>query len=192
MSDLLRTFLSDIPNLSPEDRDALCSHLVTETYAAGRILQEEGKVPHHCFFVLKGCIRQYRMVEGEDRTMEFYAEDHGVVSSACYVDQRPSDFNLICVEETVCLVGELERDQQLYAQFPVLEQVTRVMMEREWHRTQTDFAAFVAASPEQRYLQLLEARPGLFQRAPLHQIASYLGMTPESLSRIRKRLAQRS
>lgn len=79
----------------------------------------------------------------------------------------------------------------MYTRFPKLLEITRNIMEQDFGKTQEAFSRFISASPEERYLQLMESRPELFQRVPQHQIASYLGMTAESLSRIRKRTAKK-
>src|SRR5690606_9183547 len=95
---------------------------------------------------------------------------------------------LTSVEDSVLLIGDPEKDQKVYAQFPILENLTRRMTELDFGKTQNSFARFITSSPKERYLNLLRERPGLIQRVPQTIIASYLGITPESLSRIRRRI----
>jgi len=87
------------------------------------------------------------------------------------------------------IVGNFHLEQAMYEQFPKLQAITRSMMEHDFGRTQEALARFITSSPEERYVHLLTTRPELVQRVPQHQLASYLGVTPESLSRIRKRMA---
>ena len=86
------------------------------------------------------------------------------------------------------MVGDPEKDKDLYAAFPALASITRNMIEQDLGRTKSSFAKFRTSSPEERYLGLLEERPELPQRVPQNILASYLGMTPESLSRIKRRI----
>jgi len=79
-------------------------------------------------------------------------------------------------------------EQDMYDAYPELANMTRMMMTQNIGAIQDDFARFMASSPEERYSQLQQKRPGLVDRVPQHQLASYLGITPESLSRIKRRL----
>jgi CRP-like cAMP-binding protein len=151
------------------------------------VLLEEGEQCNECYFILKGCIRSYCIVEGDEKTTEFYTEEM-VVSPSCYGKNTPSDLYLECIEETIATVGTPEMEAEGYEMNPQLLTLTRVMGEVIMSKYQDTIAEFKLTSPEQRYLNLLKNRPDLLQRAPQHQIASYLGIKPESLSRIRKRI----
>lgn len=190
MEDILLKFLSKFPEMSEEKRTLIAENLKTEEFKKGTYLIKEGKIPNKCYFVLEGLVRQYYIVDGIEKTTEFYTE-HSAVTSSGYFNQTPVDYYLECLENTVLIVGQPNEDVKMIEEFPVLEQITRVMMEEEWDKTKEKHAAFITSSPEKRYLNLLETRPKLFNRMPQHQIASYLGITPESLSRIRKRLIEK-
>ncbi|GEN10050.1 hypothetical protein MFU01_50870 [Myxococcus fulvus] len=84
-----------------------------------------------------------------------------------------------------------ERESDLYARFPRFESISRRAMEQVLAEQQDRLTSYVIDTPEQRYLRLLATRPDLLQRIPQYQLASYVGVKPESLSRIRKRLASR-
>ena len=85
------------------------------------------------------------------------------------------------------IVSTPERDAEVYKSFPILAGITRKMMEEDFGKTQDDFSKFITSSPEERYMNIIKERPKLLQRVSQLHIASYLGITPESLSRIRKR-----
>jgi hypothetical protein len=89
------------------------------------------------------------------------------------------------------VVGNRNKEDALYKQFPKLESISRKVMEKIFSEQQEIMAAYLNDTPEQRYLKLLEKRPDLFQIVPQFQIASYIGVKPESLSRIRKRLLRK-
>lgn len=189
---LLRHFLDRFSVLTEEDKAGLTKQLVVKSYTKGTMLQEEGKVPKHCYYILQGCVRQYQIIDGLEKTTEFYTPEHGTVSPECYATEKPSYFFLECTEDTVLLVGDRERDRKLYADYPVLSRVIMEVMEAEWLKVQQNLTHFKLSSPLERYTNLLDQRSDLLQRVPSHQIASYLGITAESLSRIRKRITQRS
>ena len=137
--------------------------------------------------MLQGCVRQYYLIDGEEKTTAFFTERQAVAATN-FIDQTPSKYYLACVEDAKVIVGKIHQDEEMYKQFPKLVTITRVMIEQDFNNTREDFASFITSSPEKRYLDLLDTRPDLLNRVPQHQIASYLGITPESLSRIRKRI----
>ena len=86
------------------------------------------------------------------------------------------------------VVGALEIEQDMYSKYTQLEIMTRKMIEQNLGKVQEEFSTFIASTPEERFMTLLLERPQLIDRVPQHQLASYLGITPESLSRIKKRM----
>ena len=184
-------FLKSFPGLSDEAVDQLVEMIPVIAPQKGTILLEEGKLQKECYFVLKGLVRQYQMIDGTERTTDFYTESNGTVSSAHYSDQTPSTFNLVCDEDCLLIAGNLEIDEAHYAQFPELMAITKKMLETDLNQAKMNHSAYILSSPKERYLHFLETRKDLDNRVPLHQIASYLGITPESLSRIRKRIVEK-
>lgn len=185
----LIAFLSGFPELEADKIETIARMIPVIAPVKGTVLVKEGEVPRECYFVLKGMVRQYCIVDGVERTTEFYTESKGTVSSDHYTRQTPSDCYLECAEDCLLIAGNMEIDEVNYEQFPELRNITRSMLENDLNQTKKVLSGYILSSPKERYLQLLETRPELLNRAPLHQIASYLGMTPESLSRIRKRIA---
>lgn len=184
----LITFLSGFPNLQDRTILQLAEMIPVIAPTKGTILLEENKVPKACYFVLQGLVRQYQFIDGVERTTEFYTESNGTVSSVHYTDQSPSTFYLECMEDCLLIAGNLEIDEVHFKQFPELLEITKKMMENDLNKAKLDHTSFILSSPKERYLRFLKTRPDVSSRVPLHQIASYLGMTPESLSRIRKRI----
>jgi len=156
-------------------------------YKKGTVLLEAGQISNECYFILKGCIRSYYIKDGEEKTTEFYTEEQAITPSA-YGKKIPSEYYIECVEDTIAGIGTPEMEVEIYQKFPQLESLNRALAEAVMTKYQDTFAEFKMASPEERYLNLLKNRPDLIQRVPQHQIASYLGIKPESLSRIRKRI----
>lgn len=185
---IIETFLQQFTVLTEAERHEIGAKLNVQQFKKRTILQEIGKIPKHCFFVLEGCVRQYEIIEGVEKVTDFYTEKHAVISSQSYAEQVPSDFFLECVEDSYLLVGEPEHDQKMIVEFPILREITFQVMEDDWLRVKANLSAFKLSSPEERYTTFLEKRADLMNRVSNAQIASYLGIRPESLSRIRKRL----
>lgn len=190
MEVLINQFLAQFPVLSDTDRKQLAAKLNVKKFKRKTVLQEQDKIPKNCFFVLQGCIRQYHVINGINKTTEFYTETHPVVSSEAYTRMIPSDYYLECVEDSILLVGEQALDEKLVKEFPALQDIMVEITEKEWHKTKEQFNTFKLLSPKERYLHFLENRKDLLNRVPNTQIANYLGITAESLSRIRKRITK--
>lgn len=173
---------------SEEERKEIAALIPIREAKKGELLMEEGEIYSRCYFVLKGLVRQYYVLDGEEKTTAFFIENQTVASFTHYTMQKPSDHYLACVEDSILVVGAFDVEPVMFEKYPALEKLTRIMMGEDMAKTQDRLSAFVTSSPEKRYLDFLENRPELVQRVPLHQIASYLGITAESLSRIRKRL----
>lgn len=181
-------FLSEFPSLSSEAVAKLSEMIPVIAPKKGAVLMREGEVPEECYFVLKGLVRQYQFVDGTERTTAFYTEANGTISSTHYSEQTPATFYLECMEDCLLIAGNMELDEKHFEEFPALLQITKQMLESDLNKSKDTYEKFILSSPKERYLHFLETRPDLMNRAPLHQIASFLGMTPESLSRIRKRI----
>ncbi len=138
---------------------------------------------------MKGCIRQYAIdEEGKEVTSNFYTEEQAIVVFNHHKEDKCSDYTFTCLEDSLLVVGDLNTEKDMYDKYNQLESMTRRMMEENFGEVQEEFAAFIASTPEERFKALLLKRPHLIDRVPQHQLASYLGITPESLSRIKKRV----
>lgn len=188
MKDALIKFLSKIDSLTSREIKELADLMTVKEIKKNTTIVKQGQICNLCYFVLKGCLRQYVVLEGVEKTTAFYTEVEAVNFFTSFTTKTASESYLIALEDSILLVGNPESEADMYKSFPKLEQVVRRMMEQDFGKTQDSFARFITSTPEERYLNLLKDRPQLAQRVPQHQLASYLGITPESLSRIRKRI----
>ncbi len=189
MKHLLLQYMTRLTSLSKVEQQAILDEILVEEYSKGTTLLKQGGVPGNCYFVLKGCVRQHAVdVMGRDITSNFYTEEQAISIFNAHKPDKSSEYTLTCLEDCVLVVGRLDTEKEMYAKYTQLETMTRRMIEESFGQVQEEFAAFIASSPEDRLKTLLHKRPGLIERVPQHQLASYLGMTPESLSRIKKRI----
>jgi len=177
--------------LTSEEASAFAECIPIKSFKKGNVLLREGQVSRDSYFVIEGCIRKYYIIDGEERTTEFYVEDESVASLQSYQNKTPANHYFECVEDCRLAVLNYEKEQELFKRVPKYEALCRMSMENDFGEQQEALAKFITSSPEERYKNLLETRPDLLQRVPQYHLASYLGVKPESLSRIRKRLAKK-
>lgn len=191
MKGILFKYLAKYTSFSEEEQRMIASEIRVDEYKKGTIPLWQGDVPTKCYFVLKGCIRQYAVdALGREVTGNFYAEEQAVVIYNEHSENKTSKYTLTFLEDCVLVVGDLATINDTYNKYPQLESMTNRMTVEIFGSVQEDFANFIASSPEERFKSLLHKRPGLIDRVPQHQLASFLGVTPESLSRIKKRISR--
>jgi len=177
--------------LSEAEAQVILENIQFKAYKKGDILLREGQISNLCYFNMKGCVRQYYLIDGEEKTTNFYTEGQPISPNEGAFKKKPSKFYLSCVEDCILSVGTPEDELRFFQKYPQFEMVCRIAVEDELGKSQHDFAAFMLSNPEERYMNLIKTRPELIERVPQYQLASYLGIKPESLSRIRKRIMLR-
>lgn len=187
MKNILLDFISKYVSLTEDEQNAIMSLDIFRSVKKGTTLLEEGQKSKDSYFVLKGCIRTYYVRDGEEKTTAFYTE-MDVLTPPCVISKTPSEYYVSCIEDTILTVSNSDMEVEVNGKFPKFEIMCRLLSEELLAKKQIDFDAFKTSSPEQRYLNLLQLRPDLIQRVPQHQLASYLGITPQSLSRLRARI----
>lgn len=190
MENILFDFLAKYISLSEDEKGAMLSLDIFRTYKKGTILLKEGQHSVEGYFVLKGCIRTFYNIEGEEKTTEFYTEMEGLTPN-CVLSKQPSEYFISCVEDSILTVSNPDMELEIFEKFPKFETLCRILSEQLLAKSQSSFDEFKTSSPEKRYLNLLQNRPDLLQRVPQHQLASYLGIRPQSLSRMRTRLIEK-
>jgi CRP-like cAMP-binding protein len=160
---------------------------------AQTILLQEGQVAKKAFMVEKGCLRACFNNNGKDITFQFFFENEFVASGESFRKNTPSFFTLETIEPSVLhwiykkdldkLVSDLNQLPEWRAN------LGNIVVERQWQYI-NHLLSFIRDTPQQRYLNLLHEKPHIVQRVPLQYIATYLGITPVSLSRIRKRIGR--
>ncbi|GAA5224780.1 Crp/Fnr family transcriptional regulator [Membranihabitans marinus] len=190
MENEILDYLSEFITLNEEERNALLQCISIKTFPKGSILIREGDLATHSYFVIEGCIRQYYIEDGIEKTTHFYTENQSTPSYFVKEKKTTAQHFLACTEKTKAAVCNAPDEMAFFKDNPRLESLSRMLTEQDFVDSQEAFAKFVKSTPEERYKDLLKNRPDLINRVPQYQLASYLGIKPESLSRIRKRLAK--
>lgn len=187
---VLVDYISTIAPLSEAEIEQIFEMIKIRSYKKNKVLLREGQTGHTCYFVLQGCIRQYYLMDGVEKTTNFFTEGMPITSTFVF-DNKGSMFFLVCSEDSILVEGNQAEEHLFFEQMPRMETLNRMGVEMELQKNQEAFAQFIMLGPEERYLNLLNNRPDLLDRVPQYQLASYLGITPESLSRIRKRIIKK-
>ena len=184
---ILFDFISKYMILSEEEKQAIIDLDTFSVVKKDTILLKEGQTSNKSYLVLKGCLRIFYIIEGEEKTTAFYTEMEGITPH-CVINNQPSEYYISSVEDSIIMASDTEMEASLFEKFPKFETLCRILSEQLLAKSQVTFDEFKTSSPEQRYLNLLKTRPDLIQRVPQHQLASFLGITPQSLSRLRARI----
>lgn len=173
--------------------DKYSSYFQRKEVPSHTILLREGEISRRAYFIEKGCLRVWFSSKGKDITFQFFFEDQSVSSAESFKRRVPSIFTLETIEPCVlhCISKEkMDIIMREIMEAPKLrEQMMDGLFERQWNYAH-HFLSFIKYTPRERYEQLLKERPELIRRVPQQYIASYLGITPVSLSRIRAKLAK--
>jgi len=191
MQDLLFAFISKYISLNEDEKNALVSLDLFHSLRKGTTLLNEGQKSKDSYFVLKGCIRTYYVIDGEEKTTAFYTE-MDALTPHCVLSKAPSDYFISCVEDSILSISNSDMEAEINSRFPKFDTMCRKLSEELLAKERINFDEFKTSSPEQRYLNLLQKRPDLIQRVPQQQLASYLGIKPQSLSRLRARILKNS
>ena len=157
------------------------------TFPAKTILLEAGKVSQNLYYIKQGCVRLWFNQDGKDITLQFFFEGHSIASIESFLRNTPSLFSIETIEPTTLWVYKKSDAVQLMADMPALkDELHNLITERLINYTHL-FLSRIKDTPQQRYENLVKEYPEIIKRVPQHYIASYLGITPVSLSRIRNR-----
>lgn len=189
MEDKILKFITEYISLTEEEINILNAQHLFVKFKKNTILLSEGELAKVNYFVLEGCVRSYYLIDGDEKTTEFYTENEGIIPVS-YYKKEPSDYYLSCVEDCVLAVGSEESHKALIEKIPKLNSLIIQHNHEFMAESKVSFDNFKNLNPKARYLKFIETRPDLYNRVPQYYIASYLGITAESLSRIRKRIVK--
>lgn len=177
---------------TPEETELFDSLLRYEEIPRKTMLLKEGQVCNFESYVVKGCIRSYYLDEqGNEVTLQFAIEDWWVSDIASFHERRPSRLFIETLEDCAVLTLTPENKELLLERVPKFERMFRLVVQRSLSSMQERLFRTIATSAAEKYLDFMNRYPGIAQRVPQHYIASYLGFTPEFLSKVRSKLARK-
>jgi CRP-like cAMP-binding protein len=189
ISSLLFTNFNKYAKITQEDFGMIESVLVKRFVKKRRTLLMEGDISRYLYFVEKGALRSYTTdMHGTDHVVQLVIEDHWVSDLSSFVTQTPGKINIEAIEDSELLLLPHLELENLFEQIPPLERYFRHLYQRAYVSLQQRYNSAVSNTAEDRYRLLISEFPQIATRIPLIYIASYLGITPESLSRIRKQI----
>lgn len=179
--------------LSPLDEEAwndFEQYLTFHTLKKGDYLWRAGDVVKHIIFLTKGAIRYYyhNPVDEKEIVAQFFFENRFLTEYVSFNTQTPSDFYFQALEDCEYISFARGTVYQFFDKYKYFERIGRLIAEYNFVSQQQAFRDQKNLNPEEKYLKLLNERPKVVARIPLNMIASYLAITPEHLSRIRKRI----
>lgn len=188
----LKTFKINLKNvtfLTEKDCSLFEPYLKTKNYKAKEHFLSEGKICKEIGFVNTGCFRTYYLADGKEINTHFTFENEFVTDYDSFLQSKPSRYFIQALEDAEIVTFDLPALQNAYNQSHNWERFGRIISEQSYRLTTQRVESFLFLDGEQRYLDLLEKQPHIFDRIPLYHIASYLGLERESLSRLRKKVA---
>ena len=182
--------LNKFVTLDQGEFDHFYSSLVLKELKKGEHLFYAGNICRDVYFIVNGCLMYYYSVNGEQKIGQFFFEGTWIGDLYSFLSKNPSKMNVSAIEPSSLLALSYENMQKLYVEIPKLERFGRLLIEQTFIHSQQRSASFLTKSPTEKYLTLVKSRPKVVSRVPQYMIASFLGIKPESLSRIRKKLAK--
>ena len=191
MLEPLYKIINSIRPMTDSLREALDASFEIVEVPKRTMLQAEGQTSNYIYVIIKGLLRMYYVKDGEEVCSRFIDEQHLLAMSVSSFYSRQPGYEYIETLET-SVIGKIHYDklQILYRDFIEFNYTARIITERFYVRSEERLFLLRKQTAEERYLFFSEKYPDLMQRIPLKYIATYLGLTLETLSRIRKKLSE--
>ncbi|MGB3588162.1 MAG: Crp/Fnr family transcriptional regulator [Tunicatimonas sp.] len=187
--DALRAALEKIVSLSDDEWSTFQSLLKKEIIPKNSFLLQPIEICRATYYINQGLIRLYYVKDGEDKIRQFFFERSFFTDITSFLTQQPTKLYLQAIEDTELTTIPRDKLNQLYSSSPKFERMGRMIAEYTALGIANRMDSLFLYSPEERYLNLIRNRPRVSQRIPQYMVASYLGVTPEGLSRIKRRVA---
>lgn len=180
--------VSRMAELGPEEWQAFFDVLIYREVPKKFRLTDVGEIAREAYFINKGLARLYFLKDGDEINANFAFDNEFIASLQSFLLKAPSRQAVETIEDCELLVLNKKDLDELTRQYPKFHVFSKAVAEWAFITLQQRAASFILDSPQERYMNMLRDRPNMLERVPQHMIASYLGVTPVSLSRIRKRI----
>lgn len=190
MQPIIAYFEKYLP-LSETERELILARTKQRNIKRRQMILQEGFVCKHYTFIVKGCFKMYGVDErGIEHNIQFAAENDWISDIGSFHSKKSSKLFIEAVEPSEIIQIEQQDLYFLYINIPILDRIFKVIIEKKYVELQNRLLQNISFTAQQRYVNFLEQYPNLASRLPNVQIASYLGITPEFLSKIRKDLSK--
>lgn len=190
MFSLLKAHIKKRVDISDEEFDACREFFVPKKIRKRQYFLQEGEISRHLGFVNSGCMRVYTIDDkGIEHIIQFAIEDWWVGDLSSFLSGLPATFNIDALQDSELLLLEKSERDKMLEEVPKMERFFRLILESNYIATHRRIIDSLSSSAEERYLKFIKTYPALLENIPQHLIASYLGITPQSLSRIRKEMS---
>jgi len=184
---MLACFFENIPGIK-NNWEKVSSMFHDAAIPSKTTLLNQDEIADNIYFINKGCLRLWHNDDGKDITLQFFFEEQIVSSFESFYNHEPSLYNIETIEESDLTVISKDNFFILLKMFPDLNEFLLKTMATRFIHYNKLFLSRIKNSPQERYKELCKLEPKILKRVPHYYIASYLGITPVSLSRIRKKL----
>ncbi len=175
--------------LTEDEQQAIIPHLNLRSYLKGQYIVQEGDVSRNETFIVSGKVRSFYLDDkGNEHIVAFGIEDWWINDICSYTTQTPAEFNIQCLEPTEVIQISRDKMEELFILAPKLERYFRLIIQKAYANMSKRIVNNHAQSAKERYLSFIGTYPDIANRVPQYMIASYLGITKEFLSSLRKQI----
>jgi len=185
----LLTYIAKYVTLTNAEEDFLTSRLTSRKYLKGQYILNQGDISKMQCFIISGCTKMFYLDDnGQEHIIMFSIEDWWTSDLGSFISQTPSDFNVQCLENTEIIEFSYDNIEEIFLEIPKLERFFRKVIEKAFVASQKRIIRNFSLTAKERYVIFRNNYPKIEQRIPQYMIASYLGITKEFLSKIKKQL----
>lgn len=178
--------------LTNEEEELIKHYLTPKKIRKKQYLLQEGDVCKYTAFVEKGALKSYTVDDnGTERILQFALEGWTIADLYSFLTNEPATYNIDALEDTELVLVSKPAHEQMLQKLPKYETYIRLQITGAYIALQKRLTSVISLPLEERYKHLLSTYPDIVQRVPQHMIASYMGLTPETLSRVRSRISAR-
>lgn len=189
MFEILLANINRKVTLSAEEQEVIKTCFVPKKIRKKQYILQAGDVCKHILFVEKGLLRTYGIDDnGGEHTVQFAPESWWISDMYSFLTNEPSLYNITALEDTEVLMLSNTTFEEMVSKVPKMERYLRILMQNNLVAMQRRIMGTLSDSTEEKYTKFTKAFPEIISRVPQHIIATYLGLTPETLSRVRKQL----
>lgn len=192
MYELFFKRFNDLVPLTPDEEGIIKNHLTPKKLRKKQYLLQEGDVCKYIAFIEKGVLRSYSIDDkGDEHILQFALEGWLISDLASFLTGNPATYTVDAVEDSELVLISRAANEELIRTLPKFETWTRLQITGAYIALQKRLTSVISLSLEERYTGLTAMYPQIVQRVPQHMIASYMGLSPETLSRVRKKIQTR-